>query len=281
MKQINGLIILIGSFLFSSQSLAENNSEKIKNECQKVAQKMCGNNCIEPEEPETSDYPEWWSQAMKNKEWNKRIELKKQRKDYELIIVNQQPYIDYCIAKEEDLRKNQSLNAMVQQKHIKHENVFYNWNRYRLSEISSNTLTFNVIEKDREIYNKRYKFYKNNTFNNVKKSIIAFAEKSKINNKINLFEVRHKNVEFQNEFLSLIAEDLINFNSFFDAKTKLDKHKKLLEKSQNNKVENLILNELEYKMLVKYFELIERKDENSINKINEKYKIKVEKLEYN
>ncbi len=38
MKQINGLIILIGSFLFSSQSLAENNSEKIKNECQKVAQ---------------------------------------------------------------------------------------------------------------------------------------------------------------------------------------------------------------------------------------------------
>ena len=43
---------------------------------------------------------------------------------------------------------------MVQQKHIKHENVFSNWNRYRLSEISSNTLTFNVIEKDREIYNK-------------------------------------------------------------------------------------------------------------------------------
>lgn len=278
MKKINGLMLIIGSFLFSSQAVA--NNEQIKMDCEEMIQKMCGNNCIEPEEPSTFDFPEWWSQAMKNKEWNKRLELKKQRKDYETAKSSQQPYLDYCVAKEEDLRKNQSINAMLQQKVLKHENVFHNWNRYRLAELSSNSLIFNVIEKDRDIYNKRYDYYKKHTFTNVKNSIHSFAEKNKGENRINLLEGRHKNVELQNEFLSLIAADLNNFTAFVDARSKYDKQVRLLEKTIDSKyLETLNLSEIENKMLTKYFELIERRSESSINKIREKYHIKIEKAE--
>ena len=275
MKLKNELIILIGSFLFSSYAQASN--EQIKVDCQKVAAKMCGSNCVEPEEPSTFEYPEWWSQAMKNKEWHKRIELKKLRKEYDIAISSQQPYIDYCVAKEEDMKKNQTVNAMVQQKELKHENIFYSWNKYRLAELESNTLTFNVLEQDRDIYNKRYSYYKRNTFEKVKKSFQEFAEKEQLARRIDLFEGRHKNVEIQNEFLSLLASDLTNFTAFFDAKSKFERQSRLLDKAASNReLETLNLTEQEEEMLVKYLTLIERKDEKSINKIKEKYQIKVD-----
>lgn len=278
MKKRNELVLLIGSFLLVTAAQA--NTEQIKMNCEAMAQKMCGENCVEPEAPGTGDYPEWWSQAMKNKEWNKRVELKKKAKIYQDALSSQEPYIKYCIAKEEDVRKIQTVDKMVHREYIAHENIFLNWNQLRLNELKSHILTFNVIEKDREIYNKRYTYYKRNTYQKVKKSLSGFVQEDIKEKRLSLLEARHKNVELQNEFLSFLAADLNNFNSYFDVSSKVKSQEQRVSIVKDHKdLETLEISENEDKALNKYLVLIKRFNDKQILKYYERLNIKVIKYD--
>lgn len=267
------LIIVIGSFLLSSSVLA--NQEQIKMDCQEMAKKLCGKNCIQPEEPGTGDYPEWWSQEMKNKEWNKRVELKKQAKKYEDALKNQTDYVDYCIAKESDIKLQPSLNKMVHRQVIQHENVFNSWNQYRINEIKNNVLIFNVIEQDRKIYNRRYDYYKKHQYEKVRKSLESFVDETYIAKRLHLLDMKQKHVEMQNEFLTYIASDLNIFTYFMEVKAKYEKQKNLLDTSDYREVTYMEITKSQEDVLKKYLITVEKKSPDSMINLHEKYKIKI------
>lgn len=273
MKKINELIF-IGSFLLYSNVVLANN-EQIKMNCVNMAKNLCGEKCIQPEEPSSDDYPEWWSQAQKNKEWNRRNDLKKQIKIYEKAISSQEDYINYCIKKEEDILKLETVNDMVHRKVIEHENIFYSWNRFRLNELNSNKLTFNTLEEDRDIYNKRYNYYKKNKYNAVRNSLKEFVEESKLEKRLSILEGRHKNVELQNEFLTYLSKDLMNYTAYFDAISKLESFKRIKDMDFNKDKIKLELTSHQKEALTKFMQLIERKTDRSVERFFEDVNLKI------